>query len=629
MTAPKVLAALYVLLLLAGCTSAQKPEEADSSEDIVESDLDSESDDGVDPDLAQDELGADGDISAGGVEVTDLRYSAVHNGGTIVIRTNSRATYRLRDVPEQNQVVVEIANASLPGRLKRPYITREFNQTISAINAYQDPGSSTARFVVQLRERGRLRVEQKGNELFLAPEALASGGTIALSPAEVEDGGASGGAPENERPAPRDGLPLSGSNLDQVNHSAMRFYGKPISIEVRDTPVSQVINFISDQTGANLVVAEEVKGNITLKLKQVPWDQALLLVMKSKQLGYVRQGNVLRIAPLDVLQAENENARKVVEAQRAAEPLRVRVIPVSFSDVKNLATQVKEFLSARGKVVADVRTSSLIVTDILENLERSTNLVRALDVPPLQVQIEAKVIEARESFSRQIGVNWGTVGTGTSLGGDLSITPSLSVNPGSPLSSGMQVDFTLGQLDVLGDLDAKLSLFETDNEIKVISSPRIVAMNNETANIAQVEKVPYATAVTNGNVTTQSFNTTDVKLSLDVTPQITSSSDVIMVVSIKRDFRAAPPAGVTVPIVNTREAKTKVMVQSGQTAVIGGIYQNDTSQSDAFVPGLGKLPLIGWLFRSRTSESAKNELLLFLTPRILNSAEATVKSEEI
>lgn len=635
MTVPKVFATLFFLVVVAGCAANQRADD-DGGEDIAESELDADDGDvdsdvgadseGVDPDLAEDELGVE--TSIGSVEVTDLRYSSAHNGGTIIIRTNTRANYRLREVPEQKQVIVEVANASLPDRLKRPYITREFNQAISAINAYQDPGSTTARFVVQLRNEERLRAEQRGNEIFLAPERMASAESISVSSAEVEasaQDAARGGAGG----APKDGLPLSGTNLDDFNSSTMRFYGKPISIEVRETPVAQVINFISDQTGANLVVAEEVTGNITLKLKQIPWDQALLLVMKSKQLGYVRQGNVLRIAPLDRLQLENENARRVIEAQRAAEPLRVRVVPVSFADVTKLSAQVKEFLSARGKVVADARTSALIITDIADNIERATNLIKALDVPPLQVQIEAKVIEARESFSRSIGVNWRSVPTEpTSLGGDLSITPTVTVAPGSaPL--GGQLGISLGTLDVIGDLNATLGLLEDNNEIKVISSPKVVAMNNETANIAQTTKIPYNVVTTTGTVTVQNTQTADVRLSLDVTPQITSSSDVIMVVNINRDFASAPPPGVQQPTVNTRQAKTKVMVQSGQTAVIGGIYQSDMSQSDRMVPGLGRLPLIGWLFRSRINENSKNELLLFLTPRILNSAEGAVKTGEL
>ncbi len=630
MTVRKVMASLLCALAIAGCSSSQKADDQDDDASLAESESD-EGEEGLDPDLAEDELGVEGESGiAGSVEITDLRYASQRSGGTIVIRTNTRATYRLREVPDQKQIVIEIANASLPDRLKRPYITREFNQSISAINAYQDRGSTTARFVVQMRDDDRLRVEQRGNEIFLAPERMAGADSIALTADEVDraaqDGKTSGSAP-------RDGLPLSGVNLDDFNSTTMRFYGKPISLEVRATEVRDVINFISEQSGANLVVSEEVRGQITLKLKQIPWDQALLLVMKTRQLGYVRQGNVLRIAPLEILQVENENARRVIEAQRAAEPLRVRIVPVSYSDVAKLSTQVEKFLSARGKVVPDVRTSSIVITDIVENIERATNLIKALDVPPLQVQIEAKVIEAGDNFQRSIGVNWGFTGQSTELGGDISLTPTNRVSLGGRAGSqftGMSSGVTVGTIDALGVLDATLQLAEINNEIKVISSPRVVTMNNETANIAQITTIPYPVVVTAANgTTTTTTQTFDVKLALDVTPQITSESDVIMAVTIKREFAGDPPRGMDRPIVNARDAKTKVMVQSGQTAVIGGIYQSDTSLTETGIPGLSKLPLLGWLFRERRTSNQKNELLLFLTPRILNAAEGSVKSGEL
>lgn len=639
----KLFARSFLLLLCwvivaSGCATSDsggKSGQMDSEIEDAGDDEMADSGDGVDPDLAEDELGAGGDAQtdaprAASVEVMDLRYLSAQHGGTVVIRTTGKASYRVREAPELKQVVIEVANANLPDRLKRPYITREFNQSISAINAYQDPGASTARFVVQLRENERLVVEQRGGEIFIAPESEANGESIAVNSA---DGGSEGGG-ENSGSRSygagvRDGLPMTGATLDELNYSSLRFYGKPISIEVSETNVRDVISFIADVSGANLVVADEVKGNVTLKLKQVPWDHALLLVMKAKQLGYVRQGNVLRIAPLDILQQETDNARKVVDAQRAAEPLRVRVVPVSYGKVDTLATQVKEFLSTRGKVVADVRTSSLVVTDIVENVERVTNLIRALDIPPLQVQIEAKVIEAREGFTREIGVRWGSGGGSAGLGGDLSLTPTIGVGPASVANNGSTIGLSLGTLDVLGNLDAQLGMFELEDQAKVISAPRVVTVNNETATINQTTRLPTTTTTIANGVTQTTVNFQDVKLALEVTPQITADSDVIMAVNIKREFPGERLEGGSERPINSREAKTKVMVLNGQTAVIGGIYQSDASERDAGVPWLRKIPILGWLFRQHSRTTEKNELLLFLTPRILNSSEGTVKSEEI
>ena len=345
----KWLAVLCSLMLVCGCVTSSK-----SNDTAVVMDDETEGSDELDQDLAADELSSD--TPAGAAEVTDLRYVSGRNGGTIVVRTSAKTAYRLREEPGQKQYVLELANANLPARLRRPYITQEFNQAISAINAYQE-GGTTARIVVQMRNEDRLRVEQRGNEIFVAPESSSSGDSIAVSAAEIDEN--TGVATSGAGSAPRDGLPLSGASMEDLNSGGSRFYGKPISIEVRDTAVRDVITFIAEQSGANLVVSDEVTGDVTLKLKQVPWDQALLLIMKAKQLGYVRQGNVLRIASLDVLQKETESARKVVEAQKAAQPLRVRVIPVSYAKVDDLTKQVQEFLTPqRGKVVGDVRTSS-------------------------------------------------------------------------------------------------------------------------------------------------------------------------------------------------------------------------------------------------------------------------------
>jgi len=662
----KLAAFSVAIFAVLGCTSTknQKNDQAGAASNPTtqtSSELDSDlglddpesADEGSAPgdnqvsDLPEEELDLEeggADSQAATVDVLDLRYLSKSNGGTIVVRTSGRASYRIREIPEQRQVVLEIANAKLPARLKRPFITREFNQAVSAINAYQEAGSTTARFVVQLRSQDRLRVEQTGNEIFLAPESLAAADSIAMQPGVASGdtlpsdlaGGAAGSGNEfqasgsSNRPAPRDGLPLSGGSLDELNYSNMRFYGKPISIEVRDTDIADVINFISEQSGANLVLADGVTGKISLKLKQVPWDQALLLIMKSKQLGYIRQGNILRIAPLAQLQAETESARKVLEAQREAEPVRVRVVPVSYANVTQLATQVKEFLSNnRGKVVADVRTSSLIITDIIENIERATNLVRALDVPPLQVQIEAKVIEASENFSRNLGINWSILGGQIPAGGDAIFEPNLRITPGTVDPGGLNLGLRVGRFDALGDLSATLGLFELNQEIKIVSAPRIVTMNNEKATISQVQQVPFQTATQQGNVLVNTVQTKDVKLALDVTPQITSDSDVIMTVTINRDLLGASPAGVNAPTVNTRQASTKVMVQNGQTAVIGGIYQNDETSATSAVPWISRVPILGWLFKSRNTSQIKNELLLFLTPRILNASEGTVKSGEL
>lgn len=615
----KMLGILMAAALVAGCAAFENRNQGD----LEDSDMEFESEKSAEavensdenaPPLAQE------------TALTDIRYVSRRGGGTVVVESTAPVTFRTRENRELNQFIVDIANTQLPDRLRRPYNTKDFGQAIASINAYQDSGSSTARVVIQFRSPTRATITQAKNRLLVfanGPAITTQGQEQQLDDVGEIDALAKAAATEGGPGDPRI-LPTTSEGSDPT-----KFYGKPISIEVREMNVRDVINLIAEQSGANIVIASGIEGNLTLKLKQIPWDQALMIVLKSQNLGYVRQGSVLRIAPNAALQAEAETARRILEAQRAAEPVRVKIIPVGYAKVADLIDKVKPLLSTgRGSVVADVRTSSLIVTDTPEVLERAGNLIKALDTPPLQVMIEGKVVEAKESFKRDYGIKWGYSGTQTSLGGNLSLQQNnLRINPsGSEATPGMiQGAFRLGTFDVFGDLDATLGLAEAESLAKVISSPRVVVLNNEKANIDQTVALNVQQTTTTNGVTTTGYTPLNVTLSLDVTPQITTEGDVLMDVSIQRDFADASST-TQVPPINKRSAKTKVMVRNGQTAVIGGIYQADSTTNEQGVPWLRNIPVFGWLFKSRTVRDDKNELMLFLTPRIIN-AEKTLPKE--
>ncbi|RYZ65662.1 MAG: type IV pilus secretin PilQ, partial [Proteobacteria bacterium] len=383
--------------------------------------------------------------------------------------------------------------------------------------------------------------------------------------------------------------------------------------------VRDVIQLIAEQSGANIVLAGGVDGNISLKLKQIPWDQALLIVMKSQGLGYVRQGSVLRISPLKNLRDESEAARQILEAQRAAEPLKVKIIPVSYAKVADLVDRVKPFLTkTRGEAVADIRTSSIIITDTPEIIERVSGLIRSLDTPPLQVLIEGKVVEAREGFTRSFGVNWGASGAQVGLGGGRSINNNLQIASANVNTPNVSYQVRLGTFDIFGDLDANLALAESENLAKVVSAPRVSALNNEPAVIEQTLSTFINKQTIVAGVATNSFEKLDTKLQLAVTPQVTGEGNVIMDLTILREFVSGVPTGTAPAPIESRNAKTKVMVRNGETAVIGGVYQSDVIESEAGVPYLRNLPILGWLFKSRSYQNQKNELIVFLTPRIIN-----------
>lgn len=575
------------------------------------------------------------------VNITNLKYVSRKGGGTVVIETSAPATYHTREVSSQNQVVVEIENAILPAKLKRPFVTKDFNQSIASMNAYQDPGSTTARVVIQFKTPQAASVQQTGNVLTVAAGGAAGdeyvdGSANSAQAANANSGDGDEGFDDGSSVASSSGggggasdpRILPSSATDPTGFDNTRFYGRPISIEVRDTAVRDVINVIAEQSGANIVLAGEVDGNISLKLRQVPWDQALLIVMKTRGLGYVRQGSILRVAPYDNLQKEVESARKVAEAQKAAEPLRVKVIPVGYAKVDGLDKQITPFLTKeRGRIVADIRTNSLIVTDTVDVLARISNLVKAIDTPPLQVLIEGKVVEAREVFKREVGINWGWSGQEVDVGGGKFLSNNFGISPGNLMQgSGASGGVSLGTLDIFGDLAAQLRLFEMEDIVHVISSPRVVVLNNEAANIVQSSNIPVAQVNQSAGVAVTSTIYQPIEMKLDVTPQVTSESDIILNVAIKREF-----AGNTAnpPDINKREAKTKVLVRNGQTAVIGGVYQADTSEGEAGVPWLRKLPVFGWLFKQKTMDNNKSEMLVFITPRILNADTAIQKENTL
>ncbi|MBN8539716.1 MAG: type IV pilus secretin PilQ [Deltaproteobacteria bacterium] len=623
------------------------------------------------------------------VQITDIQYDSKQAGGTVVITTTSPATYRTREVPGNNQVIIEIANAKLPEKLKRPFNTKDFKQATVSIMAYQEAGSSTARIVLQYRQPRSVDVKQADRVLSIvagaakpadpetstaaAEDSPASVGEGTTSEFESEDAASSDRAEaraereqetedlgstdydmgssdtSSSRPQspsrPTGGGKIMGtSTLDEDRIGAIRFSGRPISIEVRDTPVRDVITLISDQSGANIIMSDDITGSITIKLRQVPWDQALSIIMKTRGLGYVRQDSVLRIAPIRQLQAEAEEARRIIEAQEATLPLRVKVIPVSFASVSLLATQIRSTLQAtaqsagppgavpgaqtgRGRIEADPRTSSIIVTDTDDNIKRIEQLVKALDTAPLQVMIEGKIIEAKESMGRNFGINWGYQGQDLGFAGG-SLSHSARVSPTLP-AANTSVDLRLGTLDFLGDLDAKLALFENESKARIISSPRVITMNAQEATIEQSIQIAVpTTTVTTGAPSQVSFTYKPIPTTLRVRPQITSGGDVLMDVSFRREFQSGADGGAEVPI-ETRDVRTSVMVKNGQTTVIGGVYQADTTEGESGTPYLRKVPILGWLFKSTTKSSVRNELLVFITPRIINADRTLPKGKSV
>jgi len=577
-----------------------------------------------------------GDLSASNltgtpVEINNIRFEGNEGGGSVVIDGNQPLDFAGKFNSQSNQYIIEIKNAKLPAKLKRPFITKDFQSVVGSIDAFQDPNGDTVKVVVQLREgASEPTTHAEGKSIIVVPAGGGGGGSMAAahSPTTPETENSSSDAFSNETSS-MTGI-LTSNNLGQFLSGNMKYYGKKISIEVKDIEVRNAINLIAEESGANLVMSEGVSGNIALKLKNVPWDQALVLILKAKKLGYTRQGNVLRISLLSEIKQEEEDAMKLAESRKKIEPLKVQMIPINFSKISDLQSQIKSIITERGSIVADSRTNALIITETEEVLDRAKKIISSLDIAPAQVLIEGKLVEARESFDRRIGINWDINAQPMNVGGDANMSPNLSIQPSQIGTSSLGFNVTLGTLDVLGDLTSILQLEEKEENVKVISSPRIVTLHNEQASITQSATISalVSQGIVPGQGNTRTYKDLTMKMELNVTPEVANNGVVQLKVDIIREFLGAiKEDGTANP--HSRSAKTKVMVKSGQTAVIGGIYQNDGSQLETGVPFLKDIPILGFLFRGRIFHKDKTELLLFLTPRVLSQAGSSSLGEGI
>ena len=413
-----------------------------------------------------------------------------------------------------------------------------------------------------------------------------------------------------------------------------RYTGSPVNFDFEDADLRGVLRLFQEISGLNVVIDPEVKGSVNLVLRNVPWDQALDVILKSNKLGYVVDDTIVRIAPLGSLAEEEEQRRKLADAQAEAGDLQVVTKQLSYAKADELQALLKSILSKRGSVQIDQRTNTLIVTDLQARLKAVDDLVASLDHAQPQVEIEARIVQTNKIYARQLGVNWGFNGrvdpalgntTGLafpnsgSLGGRVGPTQgpnntSTAVNlPVGAATSA--VGLALGAVNGAFNLDVALSALESSGNGRILSTPRVSTLNNVEAEMTQGVQIPLQTI--SNNTVTVDFR--DAALTLKVVPQITAADTVIMRVSLENstpDFsRAAGPAAI--PPINTQRAITTLLVNDGQTTVIGGIYTSNQQTSTDRTPGLSRIPILSWMFKRDRVDDQSNELLIFITPRII------------
>ncbi len=417
-----------------------------------------------------------------------------------------------------------------------------------------------------------------------------------------------------------------------------RFGGEPITLDYQDADLRAVLRTFAEISGLNIVIDPAINGTVDVSLKEVPWDQALDIILKANKLGYAVDGNVVRIAPLAVLAQEELERRKLSEAKALAGELQILTVPLSYAKAPELvAILTKSALSVRGEVQVDGRTNTLIVRDLPDRLTTAAELVKSLDRPQPQVEIEARIVQSTKDFARRIGVEWGVNGrvdpalgntsplafpNNGGIGGRVGGTQGppggtatdTAVNlrvPAAPNAVGI----ALGSINGALNLDLVLSQLERTGQGRVLSTPRVSTQNNTEAEMTQGQEIPIQTVA--NNTVTVTFK--PAALTLRVTPQITASNTVILQVFLENaspDFSRAING---IPPINTQRAVTSVLVADGETTVIAGIYLSREQSSTDRVPLLHRVPLLGWLFKRDELLDESVELLIFITPRITRS----------
>jgi type IV pilus assembly protein PilQ len=538
----------------------------------------------------------------------DFRRGSDGSGQIVVDLNDPRTTVDVRQ--EGGRIVVDFQDTSLPQELMRRLDVTDFATPVFTVDALR--ANSDARLVVTAAADYDQIAYQSDNQftLELKPSVQQAAVTPGLFDADRE------------------------------------YTGERLTLNFQDLETRAVLQLIADFSGLNIVVSDTVQGSVTLRLQNVPWDQALDIVMTTKGLDMRRNGNVIIVAPAEEIAAREQAELESLQALQTLEPLRSEFIQINYAKAAELASLVQgegsnSLLTERGSVAIDERTNTLLVNDTPTSLATIRRLVTTLDVAVRQVLIESRVVIVNDDYSRELGVRFGTTNvedessglvalTGTSAGADNIVTSAIgninsSGNPfpvdigpvGQRYNVNLPVTGAAGSIALafLGSdylVDLELSALQAEGDGRVVSTPRIVATNQREARILQGTEIPYQEASSSG-ATSTSFQ--EAVLSLSVTPQITPDNRVIMDLTITKDSVGEIFNGV--PAIDTRELVTQVVVADGETVVLGGIYETEEINTTTKVPGLGNIPGLGYLFRSRGTESNNAELLIFVTPRIL------------
>ncbi|WP_440976823.1 type IV pilus secretin PilQ [Pseudoxanthomonas winnipegensis] len=573
-----------------------------------------------------------GAVQAAPVQVSDVDFRRSEDGaGRLILKFDRKGA--MPDLRTDNgKVIIDMANVTLPASLQRPMNVTDFATPVQRIDAH---------------------ASGKGAQLVLDTR-----GTVESLAYQTEDQYVVEISQKSGKPAM--GAAAQGSGASQLAAGGVKPYvGKPVTFNFQDVPVRTVLQLIAEESNLNIVASDTVQGSVTLRLVNVPWDQALDIVLRAKGLDKRRDGNVVWVAPqpeLAKFEQDKEDARIAIENREDLITDYVQINYHSATEIYKALTEAKGiggqsggggqssqengFLSSRGRLVADERTNTLMISDIPKKVASMRELIAVIDRPVDQVLIEARIVVATDTFARDLGARFGVSGTRTGdrtqiIGGNITDVVNIANGDKRVLPAGLNVNMPAGTFTngtpssiaytLLGanfNLDLELSALQEEGRGEVVSNPRIITANQREGDIKQGTEIGYVTITggTAGTAATPNVQFKEALLELKVTPTITHDGRIFLNMFVKKDDVAEyiTLAGYgTVPTLNRREINTAVLVEDGQTVVIGGVYEFTDQTSVSKVPFLADIPFLGNLFKKQGKEKNKAELLIFVTPKVI------------
>ena len=549
-------------------------------------------------------------------EISDIAFDVSAGAVKVLIKGNGSMIPNV--FPLDNRIVIDVADVALNAPMP--------STVVSPVQGMRSgKHEDKVRLVIDLKEKTKFDVTAIGDSIVVTLKRSEQGPSESFQTRQYGE--------NVETPVES----LSGRTEPEAppaNKCEMYLQGKEnVNFDFQDQDIVPIIRLFADISGCNLFIHPDVKGRATMKFRDVPWNQAFDTILRTFALGKSVEGNIIRIAPHTVFAKESDDRVKAEEAGRKAEPLETKMFAISYAEVSVVESAIKnsKILSPRGSINVDKRTSSMLVKDVANVFPQIENLLATLDRPTPQVLVEARIVEVNTASSRDLGIQWGinfSAANGLSQFGGLSGIPGLATGPFtgknylvdvpsksvSPLGGS---GFSFGIINpqkTLG-LDLQLTALETTGNGKEISNPKVLTIDNEKAKIMQGKSIPVRKQTAEGTVSTE-FK--DITIEMNVTPHITPDGSISMVLEIKKEeLDPTVPSIDGVPGTDKKEANTKVIIKDGETVVIGGMYKINTNEAKSGVPWLMNIPIFGWLFKGEKTDITTTELLIFITPRIL------------